>query len=117
MQYALLFYTEPGAFEGLTEAEQRKLDGESFAYDESLKASGHFIAASALQAPNAGVTIQVRGGKLSTTDGPFAETKEHLGGFILVEARDLNEAIRLAAGMPVARIGRIDVRPEYELKE
>ena len=74
------------------------------------------VHAEALQGPESATSVRVRGGKVSTTDGPFAETKEHLGGFILVEARDLNEALRIAAGIPLARLGAtIEVRPVYEI--
>jgi hypothetical protein len=113
MNYALLVYLEESAFDGFTEADHRKLDADSAAYDRELERSGHLVAASALRPTTEAVTIRARGGKLSTTDGPFAETKEHLGGFILVEARDLNEAIRLAAGIPVGQLGRIEVRPAF----
>lgn len=68
-----------------------------------------------MQAPESAVLVRVREGRLSTTDGPFVETKEQLGGFILIEARDMNEAIRLAAGIPLARLGTIEVRPIYQI--
>ena len=113
MEYALLVYLEEKAFEGMTPEAQRRLDRDSAAYDEELKASGNFIAASALRPPSEAVTIRARGADLSMTDGPFAETREHLGGFILVEARDLNDAIRIAAGIPVGQYGRIEVRPAF----
>lgn len=74
------------------------------------------IVAEALQSPDTAVLVKVRNGKISATDGPFAETKEHLGGFILIEARDLNDAIQAAASSPMARIGCIEVRPVMELQ-
>ena len=77
----------------------------------NCESSGHFLGANALQPVSAATTIRVRNGKLSTTDGPFAETKEHLGGYILIEARDLNEAIQVAAKIPMAKVGSIEVRP------
>lgn len=113
MNYALLFYVEESAFDGMTPEQQRRLDHDSAAFDESLRASGQLIAASALRPVSEAVTVRVRGDDISTTDGPFAETREHLGGFILVDARDLNEAIRIAARMPVAQLGRIEVRPGF----
>ncbi len=113
MEYALLFYVEERAFEGFTPEQQRKLDHDSAAFDAELKASGQLIAASALRSPDQAVTIRVRGDEISTTDGPFAETREHLGGFILVNARDLNDAIRIASRMPVAQLGRIEIRPAF----
>lgn len=116
MKYLCLVYFEPKALTTLTESEQAVLDNESLAYDEELQRSGHFIAAEALDSVKSAVTVRVRNGKISTTDGPFAETKEHLGGFILIEARDLNEAIQIAAKIPLARSGSIEVRPIWELE-
>ena len=113
MNYALLFYVEDRAFEGFSPEQQRLFDHDCAAFDEELKQSGHMIATSALRPPSEAVTIKARGDRISTTDGPFAETKEHLGGFILVKARDLNEAISIAARMPVAQKGRIEVRPAF----
>src|SRR5713101_7440599 len=88
---------------------------ESVAYSDALRKSGHLIAAQALQPVQTATTGRVRAGKLSTTDGPFAETKEQLGGFILIEAGDLNEAIQAASKIPLARRGSIEVRPIKEL--
>jgi hypothetical protein len=94
--------------------EMEKLDRESVAYDVELKRTGRYVTSEALQGPESASCVRVRGGKVSTTDGPFAETKEHLGGFILIEARDLNEALRVAAGIPLAALGAtIEVRPVY----
>jgi hypothetical protein len=81
------------------------------AYDEELQSRGHLILGHPLSPSDNAITVRVRDGKMSATDGPFAETKEVLGGFILVEARDLNEAIRIAAEMPLAKLGSIEVRP------
>jgi hypothetical protein len=111
MRYLCLVRAEDNAFAALTTEEKRELDQESLAYDRELERGGHFVAADALQAVAEAVTLRVRDGRLSLTDGPFAETKEQLGGFILIEARDMNEAIRLAAGIPMARLGSIEVRP------
>jgi hypothetical protein len=86
------------------------------AYDDALRRAGHLVVAHALQPVEAATTVRVRNGKLSTTDGPFAETKEQLGGFILIEARDLNEAIQVAAKIPLARRGSIEVRPIREIR-
>lgn len=90
-------------------------DRECKACGDSLRQGGHHIAAEALQSVNAATTVRVRNGKLSVTDGPFAETKEQLAGFYLIDARDLNEAIQLASKIPPARIGTIEVRPTREL--
>ena len=97
---------------------KRELDGmiaEHFAYDETLRRKGHFIVAAALQPTKTATTVRMRNGKASVTDGPFAETKEQVGGFYLLEARDLNEAIQLAAKIPSARNGCVEVRPVWEL--
>lgn len=89
--------------------EQRTLD-----HVEELRQSGRLVLTHALQSVRSATTVRVRHGRLSTTDGPFAETKESLGGFFLVEARDLNEAIQVAAKWPSARLGSIEVRPIEE---
>ena len=109
MKYLLLVYSEEKKLESVA-------DRECFENGELMKKSGHYIAAEALQPIKTASTVQVRGGKLSVTDGPFAETKEQLAGFYLVEARDLNEAIQLAAKWPPARVGSIEVRPIRELQ-
>lgn len=115
MKYICLVYAEPGALSGLSPREREALDRDSLAYDGELSRLGHFIAASALQGVNTATTIRVRGGKVLMTDGPFAETKEVLCGFIFIEAGDLDEARRLAAGIPMARHGTIEVRPELDI--
>jgi len=117
MRYLCLVHMGPDTFDGLDEAGRRRLDRDSLNYDKELQEGGHFIAAEALEGPDNAVMVKVRNGETSTTDGPFSETKEHLGGFILIEARDMNEAIRLAAGIPLARLGRIEVRPIYMIPD
>ncbi|PFH12378.1 hypothetical protein BCF11_4859 [Collimonas sp. PA-H2] len=110
MRYACLVYFDPHkVFNQSAEAEAALRD--SGAYNNELKASGHMVTDLALQLPDQAMTVQVRGGRMSATDGPFMETKEVLGGFIVIEARDLNEAVRIAAGIPLARLGSIEVRP------
>jgi len=91
-------------------------DAECMANGVALKASGHYLAAEALQPVTDAVTVRVRHGAISVTDGPFAENKEQLAGFYLIEAKDLDEAIELAARIPPARIGSIEVRPVRELQ-
>ena len=99
--------------------DERKLDAvpdsECMAYSDALGKSGHRIAAEALQSADTATTVRVRNGKLSVTDGPFAETKEQLAGFYLIDAKDLNEAIQLASKIPPARVGSVEVRPVREL--
>ena len=90
-------------------------DSECKACGDALRNSGHHIAAEALQHVHTATTVRVRNGNVSVTDGPFAETKEHLAGFYLVDAKDLNEAIQLASKIPPARVGSIEVRPVREL--
>ncbi len=114
MKYACLVYCEPNALGVLSAKAKTALDRDSMAYDEKLMREGHFIAASALQPVSAASTIRVRDGQMSMTDGPFAETKEILAGFIFIEAKDDEEARRIAAGIPMARHGSIEVRPELD---
>ena len=90
-------------------------DSECKACGDTLRTSGHHIAAEALESVHTATTVRVRNGKVSVTDGPFAETKEQLAGFYLVDAKDLNEAIQLASKIPPARVGSIEVRPVREL--
>ena len=111
MRYLCAVYVEPKAMEALSPAEGTTLDRDSIAYDEELRRSGHYIVSDALQFASTAKTLRVRGGKLSVMDGPFAETKEQLGGFILVEARDMDEAVELASKIPMAKHGTIEVRP------
>ena len=91
-------------------------DAECLANGNALKAAGHYVAAEALQPVNRAVTVRVRQGAVSITDGPFAETQEQLAGFYLIDAEDLDEAAQLAARIPPARIGSIEVRPVRELQ-
>jgi hypothetical protein len=116
MKYICLVYLVEQDMNALSKREADACTEESLAYDEALRRSGHLLAAQALQPVETATTIRVRNGKLSTTDGPFAETKEQLGGFILIEARDLNDAIQVAAKIPMGRRGSIEVRPIKELK-
>ncbi len=90
-------------------------DSECKACGDALRKSGHHIAAEALQPVHTATTVRVRNGNVSVTDGPFAEPQEHLAGFYLVDAKDLNEAIQLASKIPPARVGSIEVRPVREL--
>jgi hypothetical protein len=96
-------------------AEYDALVAEHLAYDDELRRSGHFVVGEALEHVNTATTVRVRNGRVSATDGPFAETKEQLGGIILVDARDLNDAIKVATGIPSARVGCIEVRPVNDL--
>lgn len=115
MKYLCLVYHDEKQLEALPADEFNALVADTLANGKKLQRSGHEIAAGVLQYVHAATTVRVRGGRVSVTDGPFAETKEQLGGYVLIEARDLNEAIRIAAEMPPARNGSIEVRPLREL--
>ena len=111
MQYMLLIYDTEKTWEDMPEAEKNRLFGEYMKFTNDIKASGHFIAGDALQPVRTATSVRVRGGKTQTTDGPFAETREQLGGYYLVNAKDLDEATKIAAKIPSASIGTIEVRP------
>jgi hypothetical protein len=115
MKYLCLIFFDPEESGRLLERDWKTLEGEHLLYVAALRASGHLVAAEALQPAEASTVVRRRNGKLSVTDGPHAETKEQLGGFFLIEARDLNEAILVASKMPSARLGSIEVRPIREL--
>lgn len=115
MRYLCAVYLEPCVWDGLSASERKELDRVSLAYDDELRKSGHYLASSALQPVKTAKTVRSRGGKVLITDGPFAETKEVLGGFILIEARDMEEALRIAEKIPVAKFGSIEVRQEKKL--
>jgi hypothetical protein len=115
MRYLCLVYGEEKQLDSMAKPDFDGLTDESLDYDGVLKRGGHFLAAAALQQVATATTIRVRNGKVSMTDGPFAETKEQLCGFILIEARDLNEAIQLASKIPSAAWGSVEVRPVQEL--
>ncbi|HVR76944.1 MAG TPA: YciI family protein [Acidimicrobiia bacterium] len=115
MQYLCLVYVEEAKFDAMTQAEIDVIEDESLTNDRELEEAGHLIMAQALESVKTATTVRMRNGKLSTTDGPFAETKEQLGGFVFIDANDLNEAIRIASRIPLARIGTIEVRPAMDL--
>ncbi len=115
MRYLCLIYLEETKLDALSESEYGALVAESLAYDDEMRRSGHYLASDALQPVEAATTLRIRNRKLFITDGPFAETREQLGGFILIEARDLNEAIHVASKIPPGRLGSIEVRPVKEL--
>jgi hypothetical protein len=116
MKYLLLIHIEEAALDAMAPHDMQALINESLDYDDVLRRGGHLLANNALQRVHTATIVRVRNNKLSTTDGPFVETKEQLGGFILIEARDLNEAIQLAANSPMARAGSVEVRPIMELQ-
>ena len=115
MKYVCLVYADEARVSGMSQRDADALIDETLANQEELQASGHLILGEALEHVVAAVTVRVRDGKLSATTGPFAETTEQLGGFMLIEARDLNEAVQIAARIPGVRIGSIEVRPVIDL--
>jgi hypothetical protein len=111
MQYLLLIYENEKAAAGLSEAEQGKIFQEYMDYTNRIRKNGNYVAGEALQPVSTATTVRVKNGKTLTTDGPFAETREQLGGFYMVEAKDLDEAVALAAAIPASRTGSVEVRP------
>jgi hypothetical protein len=119
MKYLLMIYEREAAWAGLSEAEQGAIFGEYGVYTEKLRAGGHYINGNPLQPSSTATVVKVEGGKTLTTDGPYAETKEQLGGYYLIEAADLDQALALGAEIPSARHGMavIEVRPVLEMGE
>jgi hypothetical protein len=115
MKYLCLAYEEEKKLDDLSRDEWDALRGKTLAYVETLRKSGHLILTNALQSARTAATVSVRSGELSVLDGPYAETKEQLGGFFLIEARDREEAIQVASRWPSARLGSIEVRPVEEV--
>ena len=114
MKYLCLIYDEEAAFGSMAKSEMDALMGEYFAFTKDIRESGHYLGGNDLQPTRNATTVRVRNGRMSTTDGPFAETKEQLGGYYLIEAKDLNEAIQIASRIPSAKRGSIEVRPIQE---
>ena len=110
MKYLCLVYLDEKRLDELP-------DEDCVAYDTEIRASGYCLASEALQSVQTATTVRMRNGKLSVTDGPFAETKEQLAGFYMIEARDLNEAIQIASKIPPARVGCVEVRPVRPIRE
>jgi hypothetical protein len=116
MKYLCLIYRDETLVASMPKAEAEQTSEEYFAFTDRIQQSGHYIGGNALQPTRTATTLRVRNGKMSTTDGPFAETKEQLGGYYLLEARDLNEALQVASRIPGARLGSIEVRPIMEVQ-
>ena|SRR5688572_9504591 len=116
MQYLCLIYEDEKEWQKLPPAETETILREYSAYTESMQRSGNYLGGNGLQPTNTATTVRVRQGKVATIDGPFAETKEQLGGYYLLKARDLNEAIQLASKIPGARFGSVEVRPVMEMQ-
>lgn len=114
MRYLCLIYEDHKAWEAMPKSQRDAGMAEFFAFTDSIKKSGHYIGGEALQPVQTATLVRVRSGKVSTTDGPYIETKEQLGGYYLINAKDLNDAIQVASRIPSARWGAIEVRPIWE---
>jgi hypothetical protein len=117
MKYICLGYMEEKKWETMSESERNAFVDECFAYDDVLRKNGHFIGGEALQGPQNATTLRFQNGKVSITDGPYAETKEQLGGILILEAKDLNYAIQLMSKHPGVRGGPFEIRPAADLTE
>ena len=117
MKYVCLVYYDEKKVYSMPKDDWKSLVGECIEYGAEVRESGHFVGGEALLPVNTATTVRIRDGRISTTDGPFAETKEQLAGFYLMEARDLNEAIQVASRIPPARMGSIEVRPVRDLSK
>jgi hypothetical protein len=114
MKYVCLGYLEEKKWEAMPESERQAFMEECFAYDDVLRKNGHFIGGEALQSAGSAATLRFHNGKVTTTDGPYAETKEQLGGILLLEAKDLDHAIQLMSKHPGVRVGSFEIRPAAE---
>lgn len=117
MKYICLGYYDPAAFGSLSDAQRQAMMDNCFAYDDELRANGHFQMGEGLQPAETAMTLRYTNGKIVATDGPFVETKEQLGGIILLEARDLNHAVELISKHPGTKIGPWEVRPVADMSE
>ena len=117
MKYICLGYIQPGKFENMSESERNTVFDECFSYNDELRKNGHLVAEEPLQPANTAVTVYWKNGKVAVTDGPYAETKEQLGGIQVLEARDLNHAIQLISQHPGVKYGPFEIRPAADLNE
>jgi hypothetical protein len=118
MKYICLGYYEPAKHAGMTEAERNAMFDECFEYDDHLRANGHFATGEALQSSETALTLYWKNGKVATTDGPYAETKEQLGGIGVLEARDMNHAIQLMSQHPALKYGTLwEIHPTFDMSE
>jgi hypothetical protein len=115
MKYMLLIYDDERTWGKFSEAERKQLFGEYMQFTEQIRSGGQYLAGAALQPTSVATSVRIRDGKRVVTDGPFAETREQLGGYYLIEAKDLDEAIAIGARIPSARLGTIEVRPVMEM--
>jgi hypothetical protein len=116
MKFMFMIYHDEGVLDAMPEKEMQALVDSAIEYAEEIRRSGHYIVSDALQRASTARTVRVNAGKVSTTTGPFAETEEKLGGFFVIEAKDMDEACAVAARFPPARVGVIEIRPVQELR-
>ena len=117
MKYLCLIYDEEKKLSEMSKTDSEAFMGEYFAFTDDIKKSGHYLGGEALQPVNTATTVRIRNGKMSTTDGPFAETREQLGGYYFIDAKDLNDAIQVASRIPSARLGSVEVRPVVDFSQ
>jgi len=117
MKYICLGYLDEKKWEAMSESERQAFLDECFAYDDLLRRNGHFVGGEVLQSARNATTLRWKKGKVSITDGPYAETKEQLGGILVLEARDLNHAIQLMSKHPVVKAGPFEIRPAEDMTE
>jgi hypothetical protein len=115
MKFVCLGYIEPGKFEGMSESERNAFVDGCFTYDDVLRKNGHFAGGEALQPPGTAATLRFRDGKVSVTDGPYAETKEQIGGILILEANNLDHAVQLMSQHPGVRAGPFEIRPAADV--
>jgi hypothetical protein len=117
MRYLCLIYEDQQAWQNMSEADMQKGMAEYNAFTENIKKNGYYVGGEALQPTSTAKSVQVRNGKISTTDGPYVETKEQLGGYYLIKAKDLNDAVQVASRIPGAKHGTVEVRPIMEFDQ
>jgi len=118
MKYICFGYYDKGKFDGMSESEQNAMFDACFEYDDHLRANGNWAGGEALQGPETALIVSAKNGKVTTTDGPYAETKEQLGGILVLEARDMNHAVQLMAQHPAVKFGNIfEIRPVGDMNE
>ena len=118
MKYICLGYYDKVEFEAMSEGERNGMFDRCFAYDDHLRANGHWAGGEALQGPETALTVSGKNGKVTTTDGPYAETKEQIGGILILEARDMNQAVQLMSQHPALEFGTIfEIRPVGDMSE
>jgi hypothetical protein len=117
MKFVCLGYIEPGSFENLSERDRNAMVDECFTYDDVLRKNGHFAGGEALQGPDSAATLRWKNGSVLVTDGPYAETKEQIGGILILEASDLKHAIELMSKHPGVKAGPFEIRPAADLSD